>query len=286
MELAKLEMKRKGDEKASRRPAWRPLCARKPLLRATSVLRTPAQICAFWVGALVSCGLWSGCVPSTRGEGAEPSLAASPAPTWTPRRKVMQATEPVVSVEELLAASGAAASGAAASGAGEGGGTGGKGATAEGGNSGKPSGGETAPPAAVVPQTKVFSLQEFKLPLTIEAPVDTKVTASASKDKLGGALLSSYDNNVSLRVMKADARIATPASAKVTLGKLAYLPAKTFLKEKVDLLVYERSDEEVYFLNWVKVAGVTYTCQSMGGAESEAELENALHVCKTIKKAP
>ncbi len=150
---------------------------------------------------------------------------------------------------------------------------------------------ETSAPSATAsaatpppPATKSFSLSEFKLPLSIELPVDAQIAASDSKDGLGGATIDA--KTVSVRVLKADARIVSPAAAKATLQKLKFKPASKFLKEEPDLLVYERGEKDVNVLFLSKQGGVTYACQSLGGASTEAELAPAMAACKTLKKTP
>lgn len=63
-------------------------------------------------------------------------------------------------------------------------------------------------------------------------------------------------------------------------------PAKRFWKEAKDLLVYERGESELDFVMLLKVGGVTFACQSMGGEKTEALLEPSLAACRTLKQAP
>jgi hypothetical protein len=144
----------------------------------------------------------------------------------------------------------------------------------------------TTEPTTPAPKpNKTFSLVEHKLPLSIELPEDAKIEASQSKDGLGGARISSYPT-VSLRILKADARLASIPTAKATLKKIIN-PAKTFRKEEKDLLVYDREgDDDVYFLMLVKIGGVTYSCQDLGGEPDEAALEPGIAACRSLKKAP
>jgi hypothetical protein len=140
-----------------------------------------------------------------------------------------------------------------------------------------------APKADAPKPTKSFALAEFKLPLTIDLPEDAKVEASKSKDGLGGATVDAKD--VSIRISKADARIATVAAAKATLQKLKVGAAKSFVKEEADLLVYTIGDGSSYeFLVLSKQAGVTYGCQSLGSEPSEAKLQAAITACRSLKK--
>lgn len=145
---------------------------------------------------------------------------------------------------------------------------------------------EPAPPAKPEPPAlKPFALAEYKLPLVIDLPSDAKLEASASKDKLGGVNIDA--TNVELRVMRADAKLASVATAKATLQKLAYKPVTKFVKEEANLLVYERgAADNLGFVLLVKEGGVLYACQQSDGAKSEAELEQAIAACRSLKKAP
>jgi hypothetical protein len=140
----------------------------------------------------------------------------------------------------------------------------------------------TAAPEAPAPKAiKTISLSEQKLALSIDLPEDAKLEESRSKDKLGGAMIDAL--NIDLRVMKADARLATIPAAKASLQKMVR-PAKSFHKEEKDLLVYDRGGDDREFVLLVKVAGVTYSCQ--GRAASEALLEPGITACRSLKKSP
>jgi hypothetical protein len=142
-----------------------------------------------------------------------------------------------------------------------------------------------AAPSADSPKpTKSFALSAHGLPLAIDLPEDAEVGKSQSKDGLGGATIDA--KGISLRIMKANAKVTTVAAAKTTLQKLAHRPATKFLKEEAALLVYERGEGDVYFMTWKKVGGVTYVCQTLGGASNEGELGAAIAACGTLKKAP
>ena len=132
------------------------------------------------------------------------------------------------------------------------------------------------------PKTKAFALADFKVPLAIELPEDAKIEKSESKDGLGGALVDS--KTVSLRVFKADAKVATPAAAKATLQKLKVKAVSKFLKEEADLLVYVRGESEIEGMLFKKEGGVTYVCQTRGSATKEEEIAASLSACRTLKK--
>lgn len=132
-------------------------------------------------------------------------------------------------------------------------------------------------------KTKRLTLADAGLPLSLEAPEDAKVEKSSSKDGLGGARIES--SSLSVRVMKADARLSTTAAAKATLQKMVK-PARSFSKEEKDLLVYTRGESDFAFVVLKKIGAVTYACQSLGGANTEAELERAIAACRSLDKSP
>jgi hypothetical protein len=139
-----------------------------------------------------------------------------------------------------------------------------------------------APQVEAPKPTKLFALAEFKLPLSIELPEDATVEASKSKDNLGG--VSIKKDRLRLRVMRADARLATTAAAKVSLQKKVMGAAQTFVREEPDLFVYTMKNGFLSFIVLTKVGGVMYACDGPD-AEKEEELAPAIAACRTIKKA-
>lgn len=141
-----------------------------------------------------------------------------------------------------------------------------------------------APEVVAPPPPKTFSLAEHKLPLSIDLPEGAKIEASTSRDGLGGVTVDAP--KISLRIAKANAKLASIAAAKKTLQSLKFKPVTKFKKEEADLLVFERGEGDLGFLLLVKQGGGTYACQSLGGEASESALDPALAACRTLKKAP
>jgi hypothetical protein len=137
-----------------------------------------------------------------------------------------------------------------------------------------------APPAAA---KKIVSLTDFKLPLTIEGSATAKASKSESKDGLGGAVVDDVTPGESVRIM---ASADSMAGLKAKLKKLAHKPAKSFVREDADVLVFQRGDDDFEAIVRVSVKGATYLCQELGSAKSAEALEPVIAACKTIATAP
>jgi hypothetical protein len=131
---------------------------------------------------------------------------------------------------------------------------------------------------------KTFALAEFKLPLSVEAPESSKLSANTSKDKLGGVNLEDDATKLDLRIMTTPGDMATNAGLKTKLGKMIR-PATSFPKEESDLIVYERKGGDFGFAVRVKAGGKNYLCMMQGGGEAADKLEAAIAVCKSVKSA-
>lgn len=134
--------------------------------------------------------------------------------------------------------------------------------------------------ASAAPATKTFDLTEHGMALTIDLPADVKIEKRTSK--VGGVNIEPAKNagwKRGITLLEADAAHSKPAGWKAEIAKMK----GKILKEDGNLLITFVPENQHGFVLLVPVGKKTVVCQNYGSLENEADLQELIAACKTLK---